>query len=216
LISGLVAVGGGLAVTRSKANRYDASTFMLITGNGYASAIAGGYNPVDPQRQEATFSDLLTPQLLRSAAQNAGVPATDPVSVATQFSGNSNVMRINATAGNARTAAALANATAQALLNFLKRSDSAQLQEARSVLQRQIKTARNDGDRRVLAAKVNNLDALAALADQQLQIIEDAQVPGGAASRRTARTGAIALVLGLLFGLAVSLLRRRDPALPQR
>lgn len=211
LIAAIVATAAGVAIAQSKPRRYAASTYLLLNGNTYQSAIAGGYNPVDPQQQQATIAGLLTPKLLATAAQQSGVPLTDAYSViATQASANSSVMNIVATTGNDRTSAALANATSRDLVRFMSQNNSTQLQDARSVLNKQIRGARSATDRHALTAQLNNLSDLNALANKQVQVIENATV-GSPVSRKVLSIGGIALVLGLLFGLAVSLLRKRKP-----
>lgn len=211
LIAAVVATAAGVAIAQSKPQRYAASTYLLLNGNTYQSAIAGGYNPVDPQQQQATIAGLLTPKLLATAAQRAGVPLSDAYTVvATEASANSSVMNIVATTGNDRTSAALANAASRQLVSFMSQNNSTQLQDARSVLNKQIRAARNPSDRHALTAQLNNLSDLNALANKQVQVIENATV-GSPVSRKVLSIGGIALVLGLLFGVAVSLLRKRKP-----
>ena len=212
IICGGVALAGAVVATQRKPLRYDAVTSLLLVDNGYQQAIAGGYNPVDPTRRQATISALLTPMLLQRAASRAGLAPAATYTVSTQQSANADVMGIRASTGHAGTAAALANATAHQLVLSLRRLDARELTEARAVLRNQIATARSANDRRALVAELNNLATLQALADQQIQIIQPADIPASADSRGTTRTGGIALVLGILFGVAVSLLRSRDPA----
>jgi capsular polysaccharide biosynthesis protein len=216
LLSGAVAVAGGLAATQTQPASYEAVTSVLLAdASGYQQAIAGGYNPIDAQRRQATISDLLTPALLKRAANRAGLPLGAAYTVTTAESANSDVMQIRASTGRARTAAALADATANELERFRQRTDANELRTARAVLLTQIAEARRAADRRALFSKLNNLAVLQALTDQGLQIIQRAQIPARASSPGALRTGAIALVLGILFGLAFSLLRSRDPAKPR-
>jgi LPS O-antigen subunit length determinant protein (WzzB/FepE family) len=215
LICGAVGVAGALAATRSKPVRYEAVTsLLLLVDNSYQQAIAGGYNPVDPQRRQATISDLVTPTLLNRAANRAGLAPSDTYTVTAEKSATSDVMGIRASTGRASTAAALANATANELIRFVRHSDAEQLTQARAVLQSQIAGARSADDRHTLVGKLNNLAALQALTDQAIQIIQRASIPVAPTSRRTASLAAIGLVLGILFGLAFSLLRSRGPATP--
>jgi capsular polysaccharide biosynthesis protein len=215
LICGAVAVAAALAATQTLPVRYEAVTSVLLAdSSGYQQAIAGGYNPVDAQRRQATISDLLTPDLLNRAASRAGLPLGAAYAVTTEESANSNVMRIRASTPRAQTAAALADATAIELVRFMQRTDAAELATARAVLRTQIAAARNAGDRHALVGKLNNLAVLHALTDQGMQIIQPAVIPARPSSPGALRTGAIALVLGILFGLAFSLLRSRDPAKP--
>jgi uncharacterized protein involved in exopolysaccharide biosynthesis len=211
LICGAIAAAAGVAVAQTKPTRYQAVTSLLFTGNSYQQAVAGGYNPINVQTEQATISDLLTPGLLGQATARAGLGPADPYAVTTVGSGSSNVMGIQATTGDARTAAALANATANDLVLFLQRLNAKELTKARAVLRNQIATARLASDRHLLVGELNNLADLQALDDDQVQIVQPALIPGIPVSRGTIRTGAIALVLGILFGLAISLLRRRDP-----
>lgn len=215
LICGIVAGGVGVAVTQTRPIRYQAQTYLLLAESGYQQAIAGGYAPADPQRQQATLNGLLTPALLQSAATSAGVRGSQYYDVTTQVTANSNVMQLVATTGNAGSSAALANATADRLRAFLHRTDAAQLVGARAVLRRQIRATRNVSYRRALVAQRNNLNTLQALSDQQMQIIQPASVPAQAVSPGTIRNGLIAVALGSLLGAALGLMRKPRAARPE-
>ena len=132
----------------------------------------------------------------------------------TQFSLDSNTMRVVATGRDPRSPALLANATADAFLAYRKQMSAQSLNEARSVLRQEIGNAPTKGERRALVAKRNNLDAMKALDDQGIQISQRASAPAPAATKDTKRNALIAGVLGALVGIAISLLRVREPAPP--
>jgi uncharacterized protein involved in exopolysaccharide biosynthesis len=218
LLAAAVAVGAAIAYSVTRPTTYQASTSLLFNDTAYQQAVAGGYSPVDAQRRLKTSADVLRLPAVAQQAQRAvrNQPGFPPAgaSAKTQFSLDSNTMRIVATARDSRSPALLANATADAFLAYRKQMSAQALNEARGVLRQQIGSAPTKGERRTLVAKRNNLDAMKALDDQGIQISQRASAPAAAATTNTKRNALIALVLGLVVGIAISLLRVREPAPP--
>ncbi len=218
LIAAIVAVGAAIAYSASRPTTYQASSSLLFNDAAFQQAVAGGYSPVDAQRRLRTSADVLR---LPAVAQQArsdlrDQPGFHPAgsSVKTQFSLDSNTMRIVATGRDPQSPALLANATVSAFLAYRKQMSANALNEARGVLRQQIKSAPTKTERRSLVAKRNNLDAMKALGDQDIQVSQKASAPAAAASKDTRRNALIALVLGLLVGVAISLFRVQEPAPP--
>jgi uncharacterized protein involved in exopolysaccharide biosynthesis len=219
LIAAAVAVGGAIAYSTTRPATYQATASLLFNDAAYQQAVSGGgYSPVDAQRRLRTSADVLRlPAVAEQATRKLqGAPGFHPAgaSVKTQFSLDSNTMRIVATARDTRSPALLANATADAFLAYRREMSASSLNEARSVLREQIANAPTKTERRALIAKRNNLDAMKALEDQSIQVSQRAVAPAAAASQDTKRNALIALVLGALVGIAISLLRVREPAPP--
>lgn len=218
LIAMVVAVGAAIAYSATRRTTYQATSSLLFNDAAYQQAVAGGYSPVDAQRRLRTSADVLRLPAVAERARRAvsGQPGFRPAgtSVKTQFSLDSNTMRVVATGRDPRSPALLANATASAFLAYRKEMSANALNEARSVLREQIDNAPTKGERRSLVAKRNNLDAMKALGDQDIQVSQRATAPAAAASKDTRRNALIALVLGALVGIAISLFRVREPAPP--
>ena len=218
VLAAAVAAGAAIAYSQTRATTYQAATSLLFNDTAYQQAVAGGYSPVDAQRRLRTSADVLRLPAVAQRAQRAvrRQPGFHPgsTSVKTQFSLDSNTMRVIARGSDPRSPALLANATADAFLSYRKQMSAQSLNEARSVLRQQIAGAPTKAERRSLVAKRNNLDAMKALEDQSIQVSQRAVAPAAAASQDTKRNALIALVLGALVGIAISLLRVREPAPP--
>jgi capsular polysaccharide biosynthesis protein len=216
VLAAAVAAGAAIAYSVTRPTSYQASASLLFNDAAYQQAVAGGYSPVDAQRRLRTSADVLrlpaVTERARSAVRDQPGFCPGATSVKTQFSLDSNTMRVVATGRDARSPAFLANATADAFLAYRKDMSARSLNEARDVLREQIANAPTKGERRSLVAKRNNLDAMKALDDQGIQISQRATIPAPAADKDTRRNALIALVLGALVGIAISLLRVREPA----
>jgi capsular polysaccharide biosynthesis protein len=215
LLAAAVAVGGAIAYSKSRPTTFQATTSLLFNDDAYQQSVAGGYNPVDAERRLKTSANMLgLPTVAEKARQSLrGNPAFHPAgaSVKTEYSADANTMKIVATGRDRRTPGLLANATANAFLSYRSAMGSQSLQEARQVLKEQIAHANTKGERRLLVAKRNNLDAVKALNDQSIQVSQQAGAVSPVASRNTLRNALIAGVLGALVGIGISLLRVRDP-----
>jgi uncharacterized protein involved in exopolysaccharide biosynthesis len=215
LLAAAVAVGGAIAYSKTRPTTYQATTSLLFNDDAYQQSVAGGYNPIDAERRLKTSANVLgLPAVADKARQSLrDNPAFHPagVSVNTQYSTDANTMKIVATGRDRRAPALLANATADAFLAYRSAMGAQSLQEARQVLKEQIAHANTKGERRLLVAKRNNLDAVKALNDQSIQVSQRAGALAPVASKHTLRNALIAGVLGALVGIAISLLRVREP-----
>ncbi len=218
LLAALIAAGGAVAYSLTRPISYETAASLLFNNPGYQQAVAGGYNPVDAQRRARTSADLIRLSAVADlAAQRLeNEPDFHPASasVRPQYSSSSDTMQIVAKAPDRKSAALLANATAAAFLEYRKQTIRDSLQDARRVLRAQIKRAPTKAERRLLVGKRNNLDAMEALDNDGVQIVQPAAVPGVPIAQETVRNGLIAAVLGLLVGVAIALLRMREPEPP--
>jgi LPS O-antigen subunit length determinant protein (WzzB/FepE family) len=212
LLCGAIGLAAGIGVQRRQTKTYSATSFVLLAQNNFQPAISGGFNQTNVQNQEATVVGYLTPARQALAARNAGVPLDSSWSVDASPSSTSSVLPITASTENPRTAAALADAAANELIAVNTSSDEAQLKEARAVIHSQVRTAPTKNAKRALFGQLNTLATLQAISNHSIQIIQKADVPGAPSSPTRTRIGAIALVLGLVVGIAIALLlpeRRR-------
>ena len=217
ILCGAIGLAAGIGVQRRQTKTYSATSFVLLAGNNFQPAIAGGVNQTNVQNLEATVVGYLTPARNALAARNAGVPLDSSWSVDATPSSTSSVLPITASTENPRTAAALADAAANELIAVNNSSNEAQLREARAVIRSQVKAAPTKNMKRALFGQLNTLATLQALSNHSIQILQKADVPAGPSSPTRTRVGAIGLVLGLVVGIAIALLlpeprRVRAPA----
>lgn len=207
ILCGAIALAAGIGVQRRQTKTYSATSFVLLAANNFQPAITGGFNQTNVQNQEATVVGYLTPAREALAARNAGVPLDSSWSVDATPSSTSSVLPITASTENPRTAAALADAAAKVLISVNRSSNEAQLKQARAVIRSQVRTAPTKNMKRSLFGQLNTLATLQALSEHSIQVLEKADVPGAPSSPSRTRIGAIALVLGLVVGIAIALLR---------
>lgn len=211
LLCGVIALGVGLGITTRSTASYQATSYVLLNDTNFQSAVTGGSPQVNTQTAEATAVDMLTPQREVLAAQAAGLTPSDSYNVSITAASNSNVLDINGSTGNPRTAAALADAAAQQLIAAVRNANANSLTDARTAVRAQLAAAKKS-QKQPLAAELNSFTTLEALADQSVELIQPAIRPGVPSGPSKARNGAIALVLGLIFGCAIALLRPRRAA----
>jgi uncharacterized protein involved in exopolysaccharide biosynthesis len=214
LLCGVIALGVGLGISSRSTASYQATSYVLLNDNNFQSVVTGGSAQVNTQTEQQTAVDMLTPHREALAAQAAGLSPSANYGVSVTAAANSNVLDINGTAGNPRTAAALADAAAQQLIAAVKDANANSVKQARADVQAQLAAAKRS-QKQPLAAQLNSLTTLEALADQSVEVIQHAITPGVPSGPSKARDGAIALVLGLILGCGIALLRPRRTAQPR-
>ncbi len=208
LLCAVIALGVGLGVTSRTASTYQATAYVLLNDTSFQAAVTGGAPEVNTETAEATTIAMLTPQREAQAAQAAGVRVSDNYRVTINAAANSNVLNINGSTDNPRTAAALADAAATQLIEAVKEANENSLSGARAAVRAQLDAAKRS-DKKPLASELNSFTTLEALADQSVEIIQPALVPGVPSGPRKLRNGAIGLALGIILGCALALLRDR-------
>lgn len=206
LLCGLIALAVGLGVSSRATTTYRATTYVLLNENSFQQAVTGGSTQVNTQTAEATTIAMLTPQREEQAAQAAGLHASDSYAVSVDAAPNSNVLNVNGSAANPRSAAALADQAAQQLIDAVKQANANSLTAARAAVHSQLDHAK-PSQRRPLASELNSFTTLEALADQSIEIVQPALVPGVPSGHSKLRDGGLALVLGLVLGCALAVLR---------
>jgi len=190
------------------ATTYQATTYVLLSQSDFQQAVGGASTPANPLGQEATAIASLTPDREAKAAQQAGLAPNANYSINVGSTGsNSSVLTVNAQTSHPQNAAALADAAAEQMIAVVRQSNATSVNDARATVKAQLRAARPKF-KQTLAAQLNSFDTLQALADQSIQILERAQVPTAADKPSKARTGGIALVLGLILGTALAVMRR--------
>jgi uncharacterized protein involved in exopolysaccharide biosynthesis len=210
-----VAVGAAIAYARTRPTTYRATASLLFNDAAYQQAVAGGYNPVDAQRRLKTSADMIRlPAVTEPAMRDLlGKPGFRPAGtkVKAEYSLDSNTMRIVATGRDRLSPALLANATSTSFLSYRALMTERALRQTRDVISKQIATAPTRSERKALVAKRNNLDALQALDDNDVQIAQRAIAATAPADKSEVKIGVIAGVLGALVGIAICLFRIKEP-----
>jgi uncharacterized protein involved in exopolysaccharide biosynthesis len=210
ILCGIVALAVGVGATSRTPTTYKATAYLLLKDSNFEQAVNGASPQVNTQTAEATTIAMLTPQREAQAAQAAGLRPRDTYGVNITAAPNSNVLNVNGTTGNPRTAAALADAAAQQLLSAVRDSNANSLTSARKAVRAQLAAAKRS-QKLPLASELNSFQTLEALANQSVEFIQHASVPGVPSGPSKLRNGAIALVLGIILGAALAVLRRGRP-----
>jgi uncharacterized protein involved in exopolysaccharide biosynthesis len=206
VLCGLIALAVGLGVSSRTPTTYQATAYVLLNENNFQQAVTGGSAQVNTQTAEATTIAMLTPQREAQAAQAAGLRPSDNYGVSINAASNSNVLNVNGSTADPRMAAALADQAAQQLVDAVKQANANSLSGARAAVQSQFRAAK-PSQKRPLASELNSFTTLEALADQSIEIVQPALVPGVPSGHSHLRDGGIALVLGLILGCALAVLR---------
>lgn len=208
LLCAVIALAVAYGVNKRLPNTYQATTYVMLSSSDFQQAVGGATSTPNPLGQEATAIASLTPLREEQAAQAAGLRPDANYSVNVGSTGsNSSVLTVDATTSTPRTAAALADAAANELIDVVRQTNATSVNDARTVVKQQLRAARPKF-KQTLAAQLNSFDTLQALANQSIQILERAQIPTAADKPSKAKTGGIALVLGLILGMAIAALRR--------
>lgn len=217
----LAAVGAALAYAFLQAPRYSATAEVLIQPSSPAStALAGGsaqpqLTPTDVQ----TELQLVTSAAVKQrAATTLHVAKAPPVSVT--VAGQTNILDVAATAGTPQLAAGIANAYARSYIGVRRDqvvasllAMASQIQSKINGLQAQIATAPK-AEATALAtqvaafqAQLSQLQVTSSLANGGALLVTPASAPTSPSSPKPERDGIIALVVGLLSGIALALFR---------
>jgi Mrp family chromosome partitioning ATPase/capsular polysaccharide biosynthesis protein len=172
------------------------------------------------KRELGTLRTLVeTRDVLATAAQDfAGLSAAElERNVSTSVDANANIIIVSATGGDAATAAAFANAVADAFLANRSNRERAQLRRARAALSRQLDRLRGSlgaaSQIEALRTRINELDVLIAGAGSELQVAERARPPTRPYAPRPFRNALIAFFASEL--LAVMLVFAREQTRPR-
>jgi Mrp family chromosome partitioning ATPase/capsular polysaccharide biosynthesis protein len=214
-----VAAGFGYLFTRTPL--YRASTQLLYVQPVTISnpLVQGGYSQTYQQPDVATVSAMISSsqvtdgafKLLEGKDTSAGytVTAVQPVDA----SGNTtaNVVGIEAVSTNAQAAAAAANATAQAFVDWRRDSKRAEVQDALTAVEAALKsyasaTARETAEYLQLKQSQQALELQLESLSSDFIITTRATVPTQPFSPRKRHTLTLATILGLALGLGLAFL----------
>jgi Mrp family chromosome partitioning ATPase len=225
----LACTGLALAHALTKDSVYVASTqiqFRDPLADLNIVGITGDNIPeLAPNQRSALNAQLLTrSEVTRRVAKDLKArvsPAGLRAAISANVDPQTNLVNLQASWGNAKFAAALANAYANAVRDVEVHDFRQRLRRAENALEQQLRIARQDlaggtaagaaaagASFRVAALEQNRTQvrALERVADP-VQIAGRAQVPGAPTSPRPVRDGILGFVLGLVLGLLVAFIR---------
>jgi succinoglycan biosynthesis transport protein ExoP len=213
-LCGVVAAGAAFAYVEHKPNQYTATASLQFTTNSLPSQVAGvgGGQSLDPEGEKATNVQLVTTtsvaelvikelHLKKSSSELLGqVVASDPQ--------NDYVVDIAVTDRDPALAATIANAFAQQYVVYSQEQSQEQLIRGQQLIEQRAARlpATDTVDRANLAALSQKLLLLQAVATGNARVANTADPPESPSSPKRTATVAVALIFGLLAGVALAFL----------
>jgi non-specific protein-tyrosine kinase len=214
VLCAVVAAGAAFVYVEHKPNVYTATASLQFTTNSLPSEVAGvgGGGSIDPEGEKNTNVQLVTATpvaelvikelgLKKSPSELLGqVTASDPQ--------NDYVVDVAATDGNPRIAAKIANAFAQQYVVYSQDQSQEQLIKGQQLIEERAARlpATDTVDRANLAALSQKLLLLQAVATANARVANTAETPESPSSPKRKDTVAVALIFGLLAGIALAFL----------
>lgn len=198
-------------------DQFKATTRLVLEESGNP---LGSTDAETVARELATTDSLLTtPQVLNRAAK--AVPGSDrdelEESITSKVDDSASIIDVEATDGDRRRAAAIANAVAEAFIAERRAIERDRLGRARESLLAEITALQcsPSGDVQISAIRdrISELTVALVSAGSELQIAERAEAPTRPASPRPFRNGVLALVASLFLGVLLAL--GRDLLVPR-
>lgn len=212
-----ITTAAAVALTMSQEKQYDASADVLLTEREPITTFINPNAEVrsnDPEREVNTKIALIRlDSIARSVRRELGLSISTKdllEKVRTEAQGNSNLVSIIARDKSPEQARRLANSFADNYEQFRRESARASLNEAAGLAEERLASLsdeeRASTEGRALAASLQQLQIAAAGQTGGVEVVRRADTPTSAATPRPLRTGAIALVLGLLLATGLTLL----------
>ncbi len=218
-------------VTSQKPDEFKTAAKVLLTSGGLQESVVkdtGGAGAAGSGGAESTNLDLASLRAVaeRAATKLGGTVSADSISGRVEIVPNSDsdVIGVEATGPTARGVAPLANAYAQAFIEFRRDEARKEINAAADVLQAQIDRALDkSSDARGISVKdlrgrVEELRLLSSLQKGNAQLVERATPPLARFAPKPRRAAIIALGFGIVLGIGLALLfeflsrRLNDPA----
>ena len=212
-----ITTGVALAISLSAEERYDASVELLLRGQEPINAVlqpgAGISN--NPERDLNTDVQLIkVAGTAHAARRKLGIDrSTDALlaQVETETTNTSNIVTLTARDPDPVLASRVANAFAEAYVEFRVTSARERYAQAAELAQQQLLQL-SPAERRTpqgleLQASQRELQIAAALQTGGAEIVRRASVPTSASRPRPKLSGAVGLFLGLLLGIGLALAR---------
>ena len=215
----IVAGAAAFLASASREKQYTASASLLFRESSFDETLFGGVGGSDfedPDRTAATNVSLVSLPQIADAAAKRLAPITGAEvrrAVAVEPDSGSDVVTISARWSDRETAARMANALAEAYVEFRRDADRRKVRDAaalvRSELRRLEATSAPDQQQSTLRRELDQLSVLEALQTGNAEFVQQASPPQGASAPKPRRAALLAGVAGLLIGLLVVLLLGR-------
>src|SRR5947209_8629236 len=213
LVCLVLAPAAALAFSAVQPKEYTAKAVLLFRDPQFDQKLFGSTfvpNSTDPSREAATNLELVSLETVAArTAQRIRVVTPDQVSAAVspQSEGQADVVSIQATWGDPRFAATLANTFAQEYISFRRNADRAKIEQAQAPLKRQLgalsSADRNGPVGQALAQRLDQLSTLASVQTGNAELVQSARIPTGPSSPKLGLNAALGLIFGLLLGIAL-------------
>ena len=214
----LAVVGVAVGLSVSAAKQYDATAQLLLRGeepiNSLLDPAGSAARSSDPERDLNTEVELIkVGPTARAVQRSLGLSrSTDELlnQVQTETTATSDLVRLRVRDHDPVMAARIANAFAEAYVQFRVNSARSRYRQAADLAQQQL-LALSPVDRRTvqgrdLQARQRELQIASALQTGGAELVRRASVPKSASRPRPLLSGALGLVLGLVLGLGAALM----------
>ena len=215
VLAALACVVSALAVSLTSTKQYEASATLLFRDPRLSEALFGAqvFEPsADPARDSSTNVELVrSNQVADAVRRRLGLRrSTEEVSdqVTVEAQSNADLVDVTVRDPDPTVAASMADAFAAEYVSFRQRADRAKIAQGERLLRERIATLpdRASDERGQLQAALEKLIALEAVQTGNAEPIDRAVVPTAAVSPKPLRDAGLALAVGLLLGVGVSLM----------
>jgi succinoglycan biosynthesis transport protein ExoP len=222
VICAILTTAAALAYSLTTDKEYQATTKLLLQPSDDLGTSVVGLPPsasVDPVRSAATDLALVRqPDLAARVIARKNLDETPSqllANVSATAEGNSNLLAITVTNRSPQAAADIANAYGRQYVKFRAANDRARIGRALAGVENRLKTVDSSSSTaRSLRKQVQQLELLASVQTGNAAIIQPALPNSTPVKPRPVRNALIALLFGILLGVALAFLRDRlDPRL---
>jgi capsular polysaccharide biosynthesis protein/MinD-like ATPase involved in chromosome partitioning or flagellar assembly len=215
LLAIVIGAGAAYGISKLQKEKYKATATLLFRALSLDQQVTGTplQSTGDPSRDATTDVKLVSLDVVRErAARSLGQGYTArKLSKIVEISsdGQSDLVKVNATAPNADEAPRIANTVASSYVIFRKTSVTGQIQNAidtmRTSLSRIPRSQRKTDQAVALRLSLAKLRLLKNVTTSDAQLVQPAQPPTRPSSPRPLRNSAIGAFVGLIIGLALAL-----------
>jgi polysaccharide biosynthesis transport protein len=198
----------------AQTKEYTATAQLLFRQNNLIEQ-AGGVSPApdtDPEATKATNVLLVTARTVADSVRR-DLKLTDSVEalldkVTVEPESNANVVNVSVTDTDPRRAAAIATSWAEQFVSYSRRTARDKVRQGEALIRERLDALppTATADRTQLSNALTRLVQLEAVQTGDADVLDAASVPESPSAPRPLRNSAIALVLGLLLGVAIAFL----------
>jgi polysaccharide biosynthesis transport protein len=208
----VVSLGVAAASVATAEKKYESTAELLLRDPGFARTLFGSdlfESGANPERDTSTTLEVIqsaqvTARVVR-ALDGRVSGATAVTSIEVTAGDNSNIVRITANTRNPRLSAQLANAYAREFIVYSRERDRAKVRDAQELVDETLQRAPVE-QRQDLIDSLRQLTVLEALQTGEGDVLALARPNTDPASPKPVQAGILAILLGLLLGVAVALL----------